>query len=226
MKGWKNLNKNLMCKNFKYEIGKKYTHNGTIQMCNSGFHFHTNPFDLFRFYAFDLDNTLVAEIEAGGNIEHCSNKSVCSEITIIRILSHDQIKSLGNMANNLGWGNTGYRNTGHRNTGYSNTGDSNTGHSNTGGWNKCNNSNGFFNTKNPIEIMVFNKPCKASIWENAIKPNFIDFNQKWSDCLCHITKQDIEKLKRLPNFDEAVFKKISGYSLADLSYCEILFRWF
>ena len=69
---------------------------------------------------------------------------------------------------NTGHWNTGDSNTGHRNTGYWNTGHWNTGHWNTGHWNT-----GHFNTITPDDILVFNKPCKRSVWDECRKPNLI-----------------------------------------------------
>lgn len=57
-----------------------------------------------------------------------------------------------------------------------NSGNSNSGNSNSGYWNSGNNNSGCFNTKTPADILVFNKKCKISIWENARKPNFLFFD--------------------------------------------------
>ena len=76
---------------------------------------------------------------------------------------------------NTGNLNTGNRNTGYRNTGNRNTGNLNTGDWNTGDWNKCDFETGFFNSKTPDTVNVFNKPCLRKAFENARKPNLINF---------------------------------------------------
>ena len=271
MRGWKNFNADLTCSGFQYEVGKTYTHAGQVKMCASGFHFHTNPFDLFNYYPFDLNKTAVCEVEANGTVYHAGDKAVCSEITILRRLTIGETQQLGNMTTNQGWGNTGHsntgcwntgyrntgdrntgdrntgdwntgcwntghwntgdRNTGHRNTGYRNTGDSNTGyrntgHRNTGDWNKCDFSTGFFNSETEHTIMVFNQPCDRNKWDSAEKPEFIFFAKTWLDIKPNITNHGIKLLINLPNFDEAVFTEISGFTLDDLRHFEILFRKF
>jgi len=343
VRGWKNVRMDMMTTwgQFKFEIGRTYIQEGEIELCKNGFHFHRNPFGLFTYYSFDLENVGVLEIEAGGVIVDGEDKSVCSEITIVRQLTLEQVKELGNMANNMGWGNTGdwntgdlntgdrntgYRNTGYRNTGYRNTGDlntgyrntgyrntgdrntgdrntgdlntgyrntgyrntgdlntgyrntgyrntgdlntgyrntgdrntgyrntgdwntgdlntgdrntgywntgdlntgyRNTGYRNTGDWNRCDNSNGFFNSVEPETVLVFNKPCRIGVWQSARIPDFLYFEERWSDIKSYITKEGIEQLTALPNFDGEVFREVSGFSLDDLKYFEVLFRKF
>ena len=80
---------------------------------------------------------------------------------------------------NSGNHNSGHRNSGHSNSGHSNSGNCNSGncnsgdwnsgnhnsgnhnsgHDNSGDWNKCNFSNGCFNTTEP-KIYLFNKPSE------------------------------------------------------------------
>jgi Pentapeptide repeats (8 copies) len=93
---------------------------------------------------------------------------------------------------NTGDQNTGDRNTGDRNTGHRNTGDQNTGHWNTGDQNT-----GFFNTITPIDVLVFNKPVKRKVFEDAYKPIFLFFNLTY---WVHESKMtDAEKVAD-PNF--------------------------
>jgi len=352
VKGFKNGRRTatgFICKDFEFKVGETYKCDGSrIKLCMNGFHFHRNPFDLFTYYDMDIDIT-VAEIQASGFVIDGENKSVCSEIKIIKILNEEELSILGNTANNFGWANTGnsntgYRNTGNRNTGYrntgyrntgnrntgnrntgnwntgdwntgnsntgdsntgdsntgnsntgdsntgnsntgysntgyrntgdsntgnsntgysntgdsntgdsntgdSNTGDSNTGYSNTGdwntgdsntgnrntgyrntgdsntgNWNKTNRSSGFFNTFECIS--VFNKPCDISVWNKTIIPNFLYSSSDWNENIRNITIKEIELLCDIPNFDPEIFYEISGLSIDDLYYYEILFRKF
>ena len=74
---------------------------------------------------------------------------------------------------NTGDWNTGYFNTGNMNTGNRNTGNRNTGYCNTGDWNSGDWNTGYCNTITPDEILVFNKMCKVSDWNEASKPNWM-----------------------------------------------------
>jgi hypothetical protein len=112
--------------------------------------------------------------------------------------------------------NTGNRNTGYSNTGYSNTGNRNTGYSNTGNWNNSNFNTGFFNTEEVKVIKVFNKDCEKNIWDNCRKPNFIyfdigkDYKESFKKSFEKATKEDVNLLIKLPNFNYKVFEEISG----------------
>jgi len=166
VKGWKNTDKNLMCRDFQFKVGKKYHQERDIKLCGNGFHFHENRFDIFQYYK--KDDSLVVEIEASGKVITGDDKSVCSDIKIIKILTDDEVNELCNLVSNTGlhntgdsntgdsnagdWNtgnsNTGDWNTGNSNTGYSNAGDWNTGNSNTGDWNTGYSNTGYSNTGN------------------------------------------------------------------------------
>ncbi len=67
MKYYKMFNNDLKCRNFQYEVGKTYTHDGDISICNSGFHSCVNPFDCLDYY--DLGNSRFAIVEIEGEVE-------------------------------------------------------------------------------------------------------------------------------------------------------------
>ena len=241
--GWKNaelIDGKILCRGFEFKAGKSYHQGGAISLCGNGFHFHENSLDIYKYYD-RKESIVVLEIEASGTVKSGDDKSVCSDIKIIRVLPDDEVKKICNLTTNTGLHNSGYMNSGYRNSGdmnsgnmnsgymnsgyrnsgdmnsgnmnsgywnsgdrnsgnmnsgnmnsgywnsgdrnsgnmnsgYRNSGDMNSGDMNSGYWNSCNFSTGFFNTKTPQTIMVFNKPCKGKRWENATKPNFLHFD--------------------------------------------------
>ncbi len=152
IKGWKVFDENLKCRDFQFEVGKTYTHKGTVELCSSGFHFHEVATDLFEYYSF-VDTNRVCKVECQ-NVITGDDKSVCSVIKIVNELTWTEVLTIVNTGkNNTGrkntgnW-NTGDRNTGDRNTGDMNTGNRNTGDRNTGNWNTGNRNTGNWNTGN------------------------------------------------------------------------------
>ena len=117
---------------------------------------------------------------------------------------------------NSGDGNSGYRNSGDGNSGYRNSGYLNSGDGNSGNWNSCNSETGYLNSKKSETIRVFNQPCAIQLWEKAVIPKFMyftlknDYKQSFIDAFNNTTKEDVELLLKLPNFDYSVFEEISG----------------
>ena len=173
VKGFKGFNEDLTCREFRYEIGKTYKHNGEVELCRSGFHFCRKLKDVHNFY--NLKTSRICEIEAEGKIDDDGVKSVCSRMRIVREISREEILSIINIgekntgmlnsgdlnsgdlnsgdlnSGNLNSGNlnsgdlnSGNRNSGNRNSGNSNSGNSNSGNSNSGDCNSGNRNSGDF----------------------------------------------------------------------------------
>lgn len=81
IRGYKCFDMNLACKGFQFEIGKAYEHIGDIEMCKTGFHFHENGSDLFRYY--ERRTSRVCEVIAHDVITG-DDKSVCRRIEVIK----------------------------------------------------------------------------------------------------------------------------------------------
>jgi hypothetical protein len=158
IRGYKVFNPDLTCRDFQFEVGKDFKHEGTIEICKSGFHFCIKASHCFSYYNFNSGNK-VCEVEAIGAIQtHADDSKVCTDhIRILRLLTWEEVLQVANDGkhntghsntgySNTGDRNTGYRNTGDRNTGYSNTGDRNTGYRNTGDWNTGYSNTGDRNT--------------------------------------------------------------------------------
>ena len=77
----------MKCRDFQFEVGKRYEAKGTIKLCENGFHYHKNKEDLFEYYSFDEEKTIVCEIEAYGENIDSDDKSVCEKIFIKKRLS-------------------------------------------------------------------------------------------------------------------------------------------
>ena len=123
MKGYKGFNPDWTCRDFKFEIGQKYKHEGEVSLCNSGFHFCENPLDVLTYYP---PTGKFAEVEAD---DVCGTKSDDSKRAskIISIKSeislHMMIKlGLEFIMSKVDFKNAPVTNTGDRSAA-SNTGD-------------------------------------------------------------------------------------------------------
>lgn len=148
IKGYKVFNPAWICRGFKYEVGKTYTHDGNIEVCKAGFHFCQRASDCFNYYHFDSSNK-VAEVEATGRVQTRGDKSVTDEIFIKREIRWNELLDIVNEGKSCtGLCNTGDYNTGNCNTGNYNTGNLNKGDYNTGDYNTGNFNAGYRNTGN------------------------------------------------------------------------------
>ena len=80
--GYKGFDKDLKCRSFQYEVGKKYEQEGKIKCCDNGFHFCENPFYVFGYYP--PNNSRYCEVEGSGEIDkdNCDSKVATSKINI------------------------------------------------------------------------------------------------------------------------------------------------
>jgi hypothetical protein len=92
MLGYKGFNQDLTCQNFQYEIGKTYKMDSDqIQLCKSGFHFCQYPVDILNYYNKCTDQ--YALIQAKGTIISDDYKSVTNRITVIKLLTYEELLS-------------------------------------------------------------------------------------------------------------------------------------
>ena len=85
---FKGFDKDFSCRGFKYEIGRSYTHDGEISLCQAGFHACEAPLDVWNYYP-PTDGNQVAQVELGGvsNQRENDTKRVGKSITIKAALS-------------------------------------------------------------------------------------------------------------------------------------------
>ena len=117
MKGYKAFNNDMTTNhgdNTVYEVGKTYTVEGEIKICENGYHFCKKCADVYDYYD---KPCRICEVSVTGAVQTQRNKSVGRKLKILRELTADEISSLCNSGN---------RNSGNWNSGNRNSGDCNT----------------------------------------------------------------------------------------------------
>ena len=130
---YKGFNADLTCRDFQFQIGETYTHEGEVEACISGFHACENPIDVFKYYN---PTSRFAVVECSGEISKESNsdsKIACGSIHIKAEIGLPTLisKAVDLMLSKIKWDTTKESGTGNRsaatNTGYqsaaTNTGD-------------------------------------------------------------------------------------------------------
>ena len=94
MKGYKGFKKDFKCQGMQYEVGKEFSVDGELKICENGLHFCKYPLDVFGYYGPSVSR--FAEVEALGEVKSedsnnfiekdskmCTNKlKVCTEIGV------------------------------------------------------------------------------------------------------------------------------------------------
>lgn len=79
---YKAMDKNMMCRDKQYEVGKTYTE-PEADCCHAGMHACENPLDVLHYYPLK-DSPRFFEVECGGNVDKSGNgsKLSCTELTV------------------------------------------------------------------------------------------------------------------------------------------------
>jgi len=78
---YKGFNEGLICRGFKYEIGKEYEHDGDdVELCASGFHACEYPLNVFYYYP--PASSVFATVDMAGIVKKGDDKTVSSKITV------------------------------------------------------------------------------------------------------------------------------------------------
>lgn len=86
---FKGFNKDLKCRDFQFEIGKTFHHDGKVEACGSGFHACECPFDVFSYYPpaesryAETISFGVTDLEEGGDTKIASASiTIKAELTL------------------------------------------------------------------------------------------------------------------------------------------------
>lgn len=232
MIGYKATDMDGCCRGFKFEVGKTYTKDTKkedLKCCtDTGFHFCRELWAIERESNYKLSESRLFEVIAG-DVVRDGDKYCTNSITILREIEGEEKLNLINTGD---W-NTGNRNTGDCNTGDCNTGDWNTGDCNTGYFNTNEPFVRMFNkdTNKKREDLSFpsflyfnltvwvthdtatDEEKKAHKQEIEVCGGFLkklDYKEAFRISWNKASLEEHKKLFDLPNWDNDIFKEISG----------------
>jgi len=73
IKGFKGFDKDLKCRGFQFELNKDFEENCEPVLCEKGFHFCENPFDVWNYYP--ITSSRFAEVESKGETKNHNEDS-------------------------------------------------------------------------------------------------------------------------------------------------------
>ena len=92
---YKGFDQDLKCRDFQYEVGKTYKHEGDVGACSSGFHGCENPFDVWSYYP-PAESRFCEATQGGELSRHDGDSKVASaEITITAELTFPEFVQRG-----------------------------------------------------------------------------------------------------------------------------------
>ena len=95
MKGYKAFDKNLKCRDMQFRVGESFSVSGEIIPCKNGIHFCEKLKDVYEYYPKTYDTRICeVEVREGAVLITDGDKSVTSNLKILRELSEEEIKNL------------------------------------------------------------------------------------------------------------------------------------
>ena len=146
---YKGFDKNLKCRDYQYEIGKTFEHDGAVKVCESGFHACEYPLDVFGYYPPSSSRFAIVKMHGETSKDSDDTKIASTKITIETEIKLPEMinRAVDWIKNKINWSDDKTSNTGYQSAA-TNTGDqsaaTNTGYqsaaTNTGNWSAATNT--------------------------------------------------------------------------------------
>ncbi len=232
MIGYKATDKNGCCRGFKFEVGKTYTKNTPkeeLQCCtDKGFHYCRELFAIEKESNYKLSESRIFEVIAGDYVKN-GDKYCTNCLTILREIKGVEKNNLINSGDR----NSGDCNSGNRNSGNCNSGDWNSGNCNSGYFNTNEAPVRIFNyeTDKKRDNLIFPTFLyfDLTIWvshdtatkeekekykkEIEVTGGFLktlEYKEAFRRAWDKASKDEHKQLLALPNWNNDIFKEISG----------------
>ena len=237
MIGYKATDKDGCCRGFKFEVGKTYTKDTPkeeLECCTDKvFHFCRELFAIEKESNYKLSESRIFEVIAGDYVRS-GDKYGTNSLTILReIEGEEKLELINSGNNNSGYKNSGNWNSGYNNSGNNNSGDWNSGDCNSGFFNSNEPNVRMFNkmTKKKRNEIVIPSWCyfDLTVWvshdtatdeeKEEHKKEFetcggylktLEYKEAWKLAWDKVGKEEHKQLLKLPNWNNEIFKEITG----------------
>ena len=240
MIGYKAFDKNLRCRGFQFEVGKSYDTGKTkeeMKLCtNTVFHFCRELHRIEDVSNYCISKSRICEVIAEGDVVTDGDKFGTNKLFILREIPREELNEYNNWNSgnwNSGNCNSGDWNSGNCNSGNCNSGDFNSGNFNSGFFNTDSPPVRIFNKetnvpRNDIDFpsfLYFNLTVWVS-YDTATDEEKSEHKTEVETCGGFLKtlsykaafriawnkadKEEHKKLLKLPNWDNEIFKEISG----------------
>ena len=219
MKGYKAFLSDMTTRhgdNTVYEVGKTYTVESEVKICENGYHFCKKCVDVYDYYS---KPCRICEVSVTGAVQTQGNKSVGRKLKILRELTADEISSLCNSGNrNSGNWNSGNWNSGDRNSGDWNSGNRNSGNWNSGNWNSGDRNSGDWNSGNRNSGNWNSGNCNSGDWNSGNRNSGDRNSGNWNSGdrnsgYCNTTEPTIRLFDHQTDITFSDFRNSRAYSL-------------
>ena len=240
MTGYKAFDENLQCRGFQFEVGKTYEtgkQKNELKLCSDTvFHFCRELHKIESVSNYTVSKSRICEVIAEGDIVTDGDKYGTNKLTILREISHEELNEYNNRNSgncNSGNWNSGSRNSGSRNSGNCNSGDWNSGNWNSGYFNSDEPLVRIFNketnvSRNDIDFPSFlyfdltvwvshdtatdeeKEEHKEEIETSGGFLKTLGYKEAFRLAWDKASKEEHRQLLELPNWNNEIFKEISG----------------
>ena len=121
---YKGFDESLKCRDYQYEIGKTFEHDGAVKACESGFHACEYPLDVFSYYPPSDSRFAVVKMHGETSKDSDDTKIASAKITIETEIKLPEMinRAVDWIKDKINWSDDNTSNTGNRSAA-TNTGD-------------------------------------------------------------------------------------------------------